>query len=392
MFGEGALDDGRVSRKHARVALDAPGLLRIEDRGSRNGTYVNGRKLTSALTLKANDVIRMGSILLLVQPCPGEYRPHGRDDLVGASYALSRVVEQIEKVAPRTAVVLLLGETGTGKELAAKAIHELSGRSGPFCPINCGGMPDNLLTSELFGHVRGAFSGADRDRVGLCETASEGTLFMDEIGDASPTLQVGLLRFLQEGEVRRIGANKPIKVNTRVVAATHRDLQDSSFRQDLYARVARAVIQLPPLRERLDDIPLLVDHFFQSHGRRPPTLHWRLCHALLRYSWPRNVRELEMFVEQLVIETADTDEPVDMPDVLRRLLDDQAAPTPASPAPTAPAANKKPARPSADQLKQLLEDAGGNVTVVAAELGVGRNTLYRWCKEAQIDLASYRDG
>lgn len=395
LFGEGGLDDPRVSRKHARIGLDRNGVVRIEDRGSRNGTYVNGRKLTTPKTLNGNDVVRLGSILLLAQPCPAAFESRSHPVLIGDSFALHQVLEQIEKVAARPTTVLLLGETGTGKELAARAIHDLSGRDGPFCPVNCGGMPDNLLSSELFGHVRGAFSGADRDRIGLCETASDGTLFLDEIGDASPTLQVGLLRFLQEGEVRRIGANKATKVNTRVVAATHRNLQGDEFRQDLYARIARAVIHLPPLRERLDDLPLLVDHFlgvYSEGGDGPPALHWRLVHQLLRYHWPRNVRELQMFVERLAIETAGQAGPLEMPAVLERLLESEPEQQAAAAEPAAPVEvpAKRKQRPDADELRRLLAAADGNVTSLATELGVGRNTLYRWLKAAGIDVDEFR--
>ncbi|MFT3768570.1 MAG: sigma-54-dependent Fis family transcriptional regulator [Minicystis sp.] len=234
-FGPGALDDPRISRSHARISVDAQGAITIEDLGSRNGTRVNGAPVDRA-ALAERDVIGIGSILLFVHRAPAVYRVFRDPVIAGQGHAIARVLDEIERVAPHPTTVLVLGETGTGKELVARALHQASGRRGPFCAMNCGALPDTLLHSELFGHVRGSFSGADTEREGLAEAASGGTLFLDEIGDASPAFQLALLRFLENGEVRRLGSNRTVKVSTRVVAATHRDLPaiaaSGGFRED----------------------------------------------------------------------------------------------------------------------------------------------------------------
>ena len=305
-FGEGGLSEKRVSRKHARVWVTEGGRFKLEDLGSRNGTRVSGHAQTQTL-LNDGDLIGLGGILLLAHRAPAVFPSPKHRFLIGQGHGIGEVLKQIQQVAPHPTHVLIRGETGTGKELVARAIHEASNRKGGFFSVNCGGMPDTLLQSELFGHARGAFSGADRDRVGLIEAAHQGTLFLDEIGDASPALQVSLLRFLQEGEIRRLGSNRTVQVNTRIVAATHRNLtpeEGSSFREDLYSRLSRWEIQIPPLRDRREDIPVLIQHFL---GKLAPgrSLHPALAETLGGYHWPRNVRELEMIVERLVIESGE---------------------------------------------------------------------------------------
>ncbi len=231
-------------------------------------------------------------------------------NIIANSPEMTQVLEMVARVAPTDATVLIQGESGTGKELIARAIHQNSKRKdGPFIPINCGALPENLLESELFGHVKGAFTGAAQNKKGLFEEADGGTLFLDEIGDTSPATQVKLLRVLQDGEVRRVGANTGVKTDVRVVAATNRRLQerirDNEFREDLYYRLQVILLHLPALRERQDEILPLITHYLGFHsqklGKPPLTLAPEAQKALLAYSWPGNIRELINAVERAVI-------------------------------------------------------------------------------------------
>ena len=230
--------------------------------------------------------------------------------LIGSGAAMEEVYRLTRKVAQSNASVLLLGETGTGKELIAKAIHQLSPRgSGPFIRVNCGALAENLLESELFGHVRGAFTGAIDNRTGRFEAAHTGTVFLDEINSTTAKLQVKLLRVLQEHEFERVGDTQTIRVDTRVVAASNRDLLEEveadRFREDLYYRLNVITIYLPPLRDRREDIPELVGHFLriynQQNNRHVPHVERRAMEALQGYDWPGNVRELQNYVERAVV-------------------------------------------------------------------------------------------
>jgi transcriptional regulator with PAS, ATPase and Fis domain len=230
--------------------------------------------------------------------------------LIGDSPAMQQVYRLTRQVSPSNASVLLTGETGTGKELIAKAIHRLSPRgSGPFIRVNCGALAENLLESELFGHVRGAFTGAVGNRTGRFEAAHTGTIFLDEINSTTPKLQVKLLRVLQEHEFERVGDTQTIRVDTRVVAASNRDLLEETeggrFREDLYYRLNVVTIHLPPLRERREDIPLLVGHFLSlyndENNRHVPHVAPAAMEALSEYRWPGNVRELQNYIERAVV-------------------------------------------------------------------------------------------
>jgi len=235
---------------------------------------------------------------------------HNFGNIVGQSPAIGRVLKAVETVAPTDATVLLLGETGTGKELIARALHNLSPRKDrALVRVNCAALPAGLIESELFGHEKGAFTGALGRKIGRFELADGGTIFLDEIGDLPPDLQAKLLRVLQEGEFERVGSTSTLKVDIRVIAATHRDLekasQEGTFRPDLYYRLSVFPIAIPPLRERKEDIPLLVKHFVMKYngklGKRVETIAERTMNALLEYSWPGNVRELENVIERAVI-------------------------------------------------------------------------------------------
>jgi len=230
--------------------------------------------------------------------------------IVAISPAMHKVLEMVERVAPTDATVLISGESGTGKELIARAIHQNSKRSdAPFIPINCGALPENLLESELFGHVKGAFTGAHQNKKGLFEEADSGTLFLDEIGETTPTTQVKLLRVLQDMEVRRVGSNTAVKVDVRLVAATNQQLlrriEENTFREDLYYRLQVILIELPPLRERTEEIIPLAEHylgvFSQKFNKTVTGFTEQAKKSLLSYSWPGNVRELINAIERAVI-------------------------------------------------------------------------------------------
>ncbi len=262
---------------------------------------------------------RLGS---LVSTMEGK---QGLDRIVGRSEKMKGILELVGQVAPTGSTVLITGESGTGKELIARAIHfNSSRRDNPFVAVNCGAIPPNLLESELFGHVRGSFTDAIRDKKGLFEQAHTGTLFLDEIGELPLALQVKLLRALQDQEIRKVGANQAIKVDVRILAATVKDVarevRENRFREDLYYRLNVLAVHLPPLRERPGDIPILIDHFFEKHcakhGLRKPALSKSAQRMLIDYRWPGNVRELENVIERTVILSGETVSPSDLPPAL----------------------------------------------------------------------------
>jgi DNA-binding NtrC family response regulator len=235
-------------------------------------------------------------------------------NIIGKSASMQQIFSVVSRIAPTHSTVLITGESGTGKELIARAIHYHSRRTGKFVSINCGALPESLLESELFGHERGAFTGAIRDKLGLFQEAGRGTIFLDEITEMSPGMQVKLLRVLQDRSIRRVGGNDEIPVDVRVIAATNRDLTDSiqkgTFREDLFYRINVIPVSLPPLRQRKEDIPLLADHFIAKFsaqlGIQPKRISVEAMRALEKYAWPGNVRELENVVERAVaLETAD---------------------------------------------------------------------------------------
>jgi DNA-binding NtrC family response regulator len=241
--------------------------------------------------------------------------PHNFEEIVGTSAALKAVLNEVEVVAPTDSTVLIYGETGTGKELVARAIHNVSSRSNrPFVKLNCAAIPSGLLESELFGHEKGAFTGAVAQKVGRFELAHGGTLLLDEVGDIPLELQPKLLRVLQEQEFERLGSTRTVQVDVRLVAATNRDLAqmaaEKQFREDLYFRLNVFPIRMPPLRERAGDIPLLVRHFVEKYAQRMnkqiETIPEEAMTALCRYTWPGNIRELQNFIERAVILTPDS--------------------------------------------------------------------------------------
>jgi two-component system response regulator PilR (NtrC family) len=254
-------------------------------------------------------------------------RPHGLDQLVGVSPAMAALFEMIRSIAPTSSTVLITGESGTGKELVARAIHSLSPRSdGPFVSVNCGALPDTLLESELFGHMKGAFTDAHQNKKGLFEAAHRGTLFLDEVGETSPPMQVKLLRALQEKKIRRVGGTEEIEVDVRVLSATNVPLEslvkERRFRDDLFYRLQVIPIHTPPLRERREDIPRLAEHFLRRFaremGKNVAKVSEEAMAGLRKYSWPGNVRELENVIERAVaLETTQAVLPERLPDSMR---------------------------------------------------------------------------
>jgi transcriptional regulator with GAF, ATPase, and Fis domain len=312
---------------------------------------------------------------------------------MGRSPTMIELYKEIARVAPSRSTVLIMGESGTGKELVARAIHKHSTRAQqPFVAVNCGALTETLLEAELFGHVRGSFTGAVTDRKGLWEEAGNGTLFLDEVGDTSPAMQVKLLRALQEGEIRRVGASRTVHVNARVVAATNRELEREvkagTFREDLFYRLSVVALQVPPLRERRSDIPLLAERFLlkasEGVGRR---LHFKesALALLAAYDWPGNVRELENTVERAALRARGTEvAPEDLPAKMQsgdaRAVNSRAA-----------LRNLYADLPSLDELERryliyVLESVAGNRTRAAEILHIDRRTLYRMAERFGIKL------
>ena len=318
------------------------------------------------------------------------------EQVIGNSPALESVLEQVERVAPTDSTVLIQGETGTGKELIAHAIHNLSARCGrPFVRLNCAAIPLDLLESELFGHEKGAFTGAIAQRIGRFELADKGTLFLDEIGDIPGALQPKLLRVLQEQEFERLGSTRTHQVNVRLVAATNRNLLEMSnrgeFRSDLYYRLNVFPVLLPPLRERREDIPALVSHFSEIYGRRmsrqiehiPPAT----MSALMSYEWPGNIRELQNLIERAVILSNDGVLPNPLP--AGSNLGGTASPAAAiaSPAPTTLKDSER------TLILRTLESVGwviGGPKGAAAKLGLKRTTLIHKMQKLGISRASHQ--
>ncbi len=308
-------------------------------------------------------------------------------EIIGTSAAMARLVELLALVAPSEATVLITGESGTGKGLVARAIHANSRRShGPLVEVNCAAIPENLMETELFGHDKGAFTGADKARRGRFAQADGGTIFLDEVGELSLPMQAKLLRVLQDGQIQRVGSDQPVAVDVRILAATNRDLhqmtQEGLFREDLYYRLNVVAVEVPPLRQRKEDIPLLVDHFLrtfaQKNKRTVRGITPRAMDLLLKYDWPGNVRELENVMERAVILLrGEYLTEAELPLHLQR----PETPGPSGPANDAPQedAVSLPSVTLAEMerrlIERVLEETGGNKSEAARRLGITRRTL-----------------
>jgi transcriptional regulator with GAF, ATPase, and Fis domain len=405
-----------VSRQHARIGYRPPHWV-VQDLGSRNGTMVDGAFI-SEVELEHLHEIRVGdAIFKFVQESAERYVRYRLDGhvagerlaktvtgLVGGCQ-MDHIAAAIERIAPTELSCVILGETGTGKEVVATALHRASGRKGSFQAVNCAAIPQNLLESELFGYRRGAFSGADRDKPGLIKLADGGTLFLDEIGDMPLEAQAKLLRVLQAHEVFPLGATNPERVDIRVVCATHRDLyqnvSEGKFRGDLFARLNEHAVKLPPLRERKEDIFQLARAFAGKYGKADLSFSFSFLVALLHYDWPFNVRELESCIKRGVALVGDG-QPLDtrqLPDAISehmktygersRVMSPSLLP-PSSHVPSAkvPASKKS---PSEGELRSLLARHKGNIAAVGRELGKERMQIHRWLKRYRINLDDYRE-
>jgi DNA-binding NtrC family response regulator len=294
-------------------------------------------------------------------------------EMIGSSPGMVEIYKTVSRVAPTDATVVIEGETGSGKELVARMIHRFSRRaSNPFVPVDCASIPSALIESELFGAMKGAFTGADRDRIGVFEAANKGTVFLDEIGDIDLAFQVKLLRFLQEREIRAVGSSREKKVDVRVVVATNRDLQkmveDGKFREDLWFRLNVVRLTLPPLRERRNDVPLLTHYFLNKYNERYShnvKLTESGLKALKDFTWPGNVRQLQHLIERLtILAPADRIDSEAVQDAIEAMSHGGAA-------------GETLAETESDQIRRVLAATGGNKSRAAAILGIERKTLYR---------------
>lgn len=373
-----SVEDPELSRLHFRLVFDGRAQgHRVGDARSRNGTFVDGLRAESAV-LREGSVIRAGGSVFVYHTDEG----------------MERVQRRAGRVAPSDLAVLLVGETGTGKERLARFVHEQSERSGAFVAVNCAALPRELIAAELFGHTRGAFSGANAARQGLFQTAAGGTLLLDEVGDLPQEVQAVLLRALQERSVRPVGADEEVPIDARIVAATHRPLptlvQGGRFRADLYARLAQVVIHLPPLRERRSEI-LSLARDIASASSAELRMNVDAAEALVRYDWPFNVRELESLVRAFVAtEKAST---LDF-DYLHEHHRAIVARFRRQDAPVDPGSVPVPEDEAVPRDRATLEDLmlrhGGNITAAAEELGKSRTQLYRWLRAAGMDPARFR--
>jgi transcriptional regulator with PAS, ATPase and Fis domain len=385
------LGDPTVSRVHCQLTVGT-GSMRLVDTGSTNGTFVDGRRVYD-VEIGPGTVVCVGGSAFSVEVAGGRTivelsQRTSFGEVHGSSVEMRRIYALLEKAAASDATVLVTGETGTGKELVAQALHDESARrAGPFVTIDCGAIPENLIESELFGHVRGAFSGAIADRKGVFEEADGGTVFFDEIGELPVSMQPKLLRALESRQIRRVGSNQARRVDVRVIAATNRSLARSvnagTFREDLYYRLAVIEVELPPLRARRQDIPALASHFVERFTGRAEQVPPALLSGLLVRDWPGNVRELRNFIERCI----------------SLGWQNATAPRAAPPVGELPAGLSavvpvhlplKEARLAWGEqfesiyVRAMLEKTGGNVTRAAELAGVSRRLLQRTMARAGI--------
>jgi DNA-binding NtrC family response regulator len=406
--------DRWMSSKHARIE-NSFGRWVLVDTDSKNGSAVNGQPTRRAV-LADGDIVELGhTLFLFLERVPmhdddaldvdlgadlaatpgGATEPSGADaqrGLVTLVPEYARELTRLREVACSEISLLIEGESGTGKEVLARAVHAVSGRPGPFVGVNCGALPANLVESELFGYKKGAFSGAAADQLGLVRAADGGTLFLDEIGDLPAASQAALLRVLQEREVMPIGGTRPVAVDLRVIAATHRDLDEmiaaQQFRHDLFARLAGFRIEVPPLSERRADVGLLIGllhrRIFAAGGASAPHPGFDVeaARMLLRYPWPLNVRELEQaLATSAVLAKGGEVTSEHLPEHVR------VGRAPGAPRPVVLSDADQKQR---DELVASLREHHGNISAVARALGKDRKQIQRWVKRFQVDTSEFR--
>jgi transcriptional regulator of acetoin/glycerol metabolism len=374
------LPDARVSASHAELVRVEAHQYQLRDLESRNGTFLHGQRITST-RLTDGDVLLLGHTLLMFHSGPARCTANAAPGLPPALRTLcghyAHRLDNLQRVAPSELPILFLGESGTGKELLARATHDLSRRTGAFVPVNCAALPSTLTESLLFGHTRGAFSGAVKDEPGHVRAADRGTLFLDEVADLPLASQGTLLRVLQEQEVTPVGAARPQHVDVRFVTATHRDLNGmvarGEFRQDLYARLAGFVFKVPPLRDRRVDLGLILSCLPSADFKLRP----EVAAALMTYDWPLNIRELghcltsaALLCSQGAIGLAD------LPDAVRSSAPPAVPRTPPPPPPPFSPADCA----LRDDLEKRLAAHSGNIAAVARDLGKARQQVYRWIR------------
>jgi DNA-binding NtrC family response regulator len=385
-----ACADPLMSRRHARLSRAPSGDYFVSDLGSTNGTWIDGRPLPAgeACPLTSGALLMLGGYVFVFRLATHDELAAIREDwacpfgpVPTLSPSLALLTRKLSRLAPSPIDILLAGETGVGKEVHAEAIHRASGRKGPFIAINCAAIPDNLVESELFGYARGAHSTAERGKAGLLEQAEGGTLFLDEIGEMSPVAQTKLLRFLQSREVLMLGTTKVRRLDVRVIAATNREATAGEgvegLRHDLMARLGPEPLVLPPLRERREDVGLLMSHVAKGEIAFLPDAYL----ALFLHAWKGNVRELARVV-MLARVLVEEGRPIGM----------QHLPGPIA-APIAPAPEpERRKRPTRDELATLLAHHGGDVARLARQIGRQRTLVWRWLREHQLKPGDYRDG
>ena len=397
--------DRWMSSRHARIDHSF-GRWVLMDTESKNGSVVNGEP-TNRAVLRDGDVIELGHTLFLFREGLASFADDARDldvasldnaipGLVTLVPELARQLDKLSQVADSPIPVLLQGESGTGKEVVARAVHTISGRRGDFVAVNCGAIPANLVESELFGHKKGAFSGALEDRQGMVRAADGGTLFLDEIGDLPAASQSALLRVLQESEVTPVGATRPIPVDLRVVAATHRDLDTmvahGGFRQDLYARLAGFRLALPRLCERIEDLGLLIGNLHDkvTGERGHPGFEPEAARKLFDYPWPLNIRELEQALATAAVLAGDETITVDhLPEHVRQ----GKSPAIAASATSSVTASRPLGREDLerrDELLGLLRKHRGNISAIARAMGKDRKQIQRWVKRYGLKAEDFR--
>jgi transcriptional regulator of acetoin/glycerol metabolism len=404
--------DPRMSVTHARLRRAAPTVWELTDCGSRNGSWLAGQRVESA-RLSDRALFELGHTFFTLRSLVTPARTLGDLDglelhPVDPAFAtllpeLHESFADLARIARSRLSVLLLGETGAGKEWLARAVHAVSGRHGEFVAVNCAALPPSLLEAQLFGHVKGAFSGADRNQIGFVRAAHEGTLFLDEIADLPLASQAALLRVLQEQEVTPVGSTRPIAVDLRVVAATHaaieRRVAEGSFRADLFARLDGFRFTAPALRQRREDFGLLVASILNDPAVSelgPMTFHPELSRLLLEYDWPRNIRELRQDLIAAAVLAAG--EPIALCHLRKSLIAD-AEPMPLDPISTvAPRAIAAPdfddpfERELRERLESNLQECDGNLSEVARRMGKARTQVQRWMKRFALDRRRYRGG